>query len=773
MSESGSKTEENTTSLVNDSHRVHMILEDLEDFNDFTNPDELYDILIERVKKYHPSDDVSLIKKAYELAVNAHKDQRRKSGEPYIIHPLCVAIILADLQMDKETIISGLLHDIIEDTDTTPEELTAMFGQDVTNIVEGVTKLAHLTSKPDKVEEQGENLRKMFLAMAKDIRVIIVKLADRLHNMRTLGFMTPAKQKEKARETLEIYSPLAQRLGIAALKIELDDLSLKYLEPEAFDKLVKELRDTHEHRQQFVDAVVREIKYKVEEAGIHATVKGRVKHFFSIYRKMVNQGKTIDQIYDLFAVRVIVDSIRDCYAVLGIIHEMYTPVPERFKDYIAMPKANMYQSIHNTLIGPGGRPFEVQIRTKEMDRVAEYGIAAHWKYKEASDGKKTGPEQEEEKLNWLRQILEWQKETDNNQEFLSILKSDLNLFNNNVYCFSPAGDVKSLPADSCTIDFAYAVHSAVGNKMVGARINGKLVPIETKIHNGDRVEIITSQNSKGPSRDWLKVVKSSQARNRINHWFRNESKEDNIQKGHDMLQAYAKTKNINLGLLTKPEYQQVVLNKYGFKDWNAVLAALGHGALREGQVFNKLFEAYERERRNSMTDDEVLENTMESISSSNKNTQSKGGIIVQGADDVAVKFGKCCSPIPGDEIVGFVTRGRGITIHRTDCVNMINLPKPERERLIEAEWQKDESGSRMYLVEISIFSTNRTGLLADISRLFTENKIDIKALNVRTSKQGTANFDIGFEVNNTEELTTFMNRLQQIEGIIDITRTRG
>ena len=653
---------------------------------DFTSPEQLYQELIAGVHKYHPSADTTLIEKAYRVAYDAHTGQTRKSGEPYIIHPLCVAIILADLELDKESIAAGLLHDVVEDTVMTEEELEREFGSEVALIVDGVTKLGQLNYSADKVEEQAENLRKMFLAMAKDIRVILVKLADRLHNMRTLQYMKPEKQKEKARETMDIYAPIAQRLGISKVKVELDDLSLKYLKPEVYYDLVRQINQKKGERQQFVEQIVEEVRAHISAAGIEAQISGRAKHFFSIYKKMVNQDKTLDQIYDLFAVRIIVETVKDCYAALGVIHEMYTPIPGRFKDYIAMPKPNMYQSLHTTLIGPKGQPFEIQIRTFEMHRTAEFGIAAHWKYKEASDGKKSGPEQEEAKLSWLRQILEWQQDMSDNREFMNLLKSDLDLFADNVYCFSPAGDVKTLPSGSCTIDFAYSVHSAVGNRMVGARVNGKLVPIETELHNGDRVEIITSQNSKGPSRDWLKVVKSTQAKNRINQWFRQELKEDNIIKGKEMLSSYAKLKGKNLGLYLKPHYMDSVKNKYGFRDWDSVLAAVGHGGLKEGQVLNKLMEAFDKEHKRELTDKEVLEAAKETKAEIPVN-KSKGGITVHGIHDVAVRFSKCCSPIPGDEIVGFVTRGRGITIHRTDCVNIMNLPESERERLIEAEWE--------------------------------------------------------------------------------------
>ena len=738
---------------------------------DFTSPAELYRTLVEAVKRYHPSDDLTMIAKAYKVADEAHRGQKRKSGEPYIIHPLCVAIILADLELDKESIAAGLLHDVVEDTIMTTEELEQEFGSEVALIVDGVTKLGRLNYSKDKVEEQAENLRKMFLAMAKDIRVILVKLADRLHNMRTAKYWSPEKQKEKARETMDIYAPIAQRLGISKIKVELDDLSLKYLEPEAYYDLVKNVNMKREERQAFVDSIVDDVKKKIEASGIKGEVSGRIKHFFSIYKKMVNQHKTLDQIYDLFAVRIIVDTVKDCYAALGVIHEMYTPIPGRFKDYIAMPKANMYQSLHTTLIGPSGQPFEIQIRTFEMHRTAEYGIAAHWKYKEASDGKKTGPEQEEEKLSWLRQILEWQQDMSDNHEFMSLLKSDLNLFSENVYCFTPAGDVKTLRSGSCAIDFAYSIHSAVGNQMVGARVNGKLVPIETELHNGDRVEIITSMNSKGPSRDWLKIAKSAQAKGRINQWFRHELKEDNISKGKEMLNAYAKLKGKNLGIYMKNQYQEAVMRKYGFRDWDSVLAAVGHGGLKEGQVLNKLVETYEKEHKKEITDEQVMEAA--AGTKALPVSKSKGGIVVRGIHDVAVRFSKCCSPIPGDEIVGFVTRGRGVTIHRTDCINILNLPESERQRLVDAEWEHDDKDGQLYTVEINVYANNRTGLLVDISKIFTERKIDLAAINVRTSKQGTATIDMSFDVHNNEELNSLIEKVRQVESVIDIERSRG
>ncbi len=742
---------------------------------DYQDPDELYRMLIGRIRKYHPSTDVSMVEKAYRIAKNAHEGQCRKSGEPYIIHPLWVAIILADLEMDKETIVAGMLHDVVEDTVMTEEGIKEEFGEEVALLVDGVTKLGQLSYSSDKLEVQAENLRKMFLAMAKDIRVIIIKLADRLHNMRTLQFMRPEKQKEKAKETMDIYAPIAQRLGISKIKTELDDLALKYSQPEVFYDLVDQINARKTEREEFVQQIVEEVSQHIKNAGIKAEINGRVKHFFSIYKKMVNQDKTVDQIYDLFAVRIIVDSVKDCYAALGVIHEMYTPIPGRFKDYIAMPKANMYQSLHTTLMSSVGQPFEIQIRTQEMHKTAEYGIAAHWKYKESNDGKKNVKAQEEEKLNWLRQILEWQKDMSDNREFLSMLKGDLDLFAEDVYCFTPNGDVKSLPNGSTPVDFAYAIHSAVGNKMVGARVNGKLVNIDYKIQNGDRIEILTSQNSRGPSRDWLNIVKSTQAKNKINQWFKKEFKEENIIRGKEMVAAYCKAKTITLSDIMKPKYQEVVQKKYGFRDWDSVLAAIGHGGLKEGQVVNRLVEEYGKEHKQEITDEVVLEKVAEAAKNKVHIAKSKSGIVVKGIDDMAVRFSRCCNPVPGDEIVGFVTRGRGLSIHRTDCVNMLHLTEAERARLIDAEWESDvaEKAGGQYLAEIKMYAHDRQGLLMEMSKIFTECKIDVKSMNVRTSKQGTATIEAGFIVHGREELSLVVKKLRQLEGVIDIERAVG
>ena len=755
----------------------------IESIAEFQSPETLYQDLISRVKKYHPSDDISMIEKAYRTAYEAHKSQVRKSGEPYIIHPLCVAIILADLELDKETIVSGLLHDVVEDTIMTEEEITKEFGGDVALLVDGVTKLQQLqlsgstqsrSGDNDRVEMQAENLRKMFLAMAKDIRVIMIKLADRLHNMRTLKHMPPEKQQRIARETMDIYATIAQRLGISRIKVELDDLSLKYLEPDVYYDLVDKIAVRKSVREKYIQSIVDEVSEHIYSAGIKAKIDGRVKHFFSIYKKMKNQDKTLDQIYDLFAVRIIVDSVRDCYAALGVIHEMYKPIPGRFKDYIAMPKPNMYQSLHTTLIGSSGQPFEIQIRTYEMHKAAEYGIAAHWKYKDASDGKKVEA-QEEEKLVWLRQILEWQKDMSDNREFMKLLKSDLDLFSDSVYCFTPTGDVKNLPAGSTPIDFAYIIHSAVGNKMIGARVNGKLVTIDYEIKNGDRIEILTSQNSKGPSRDWLNIVKSTQAKNKINQWFKNELKEDNIIKGKELILAYCKAKSIDTSLILRQAYMDYVMRKYGFRDWESVLAAVGHGGLKEGQILNKMKELYDKEHKKELTDEEVLADVAVNAQTKRMRPKSSSGIVVRGIHDVAVRFSKCCSPVPGDEIVGFVTRGRGVSIHRTDCINIINLSEMERVRLIDADWQASGQSAEgeKYLAEINIFANNRNGLLADVSKALTEKNIDILAMNTRTSKQGTATMSVSFEIGSREELQRVIDKIRTIESVVDIERTTG
>ncbi|MBQ6639260.1 MAG: bifunctional (p)ppGpp synthetase/guanosine-3',5'-bis(diphosphate) 3'-pyrophosphohydrolase [Lachnospiraceae bacterium] len=759
------------------SKQVHndFVIDDgrIESIEEFLAPEVLLGDLISRVEKYNP-EGIPVIKKAYEMADNAHKDQLRKSGEPYIIHPLYVAIILADLQMDENTIAAGILHDIIEDTSITYEDLKNEFNQDIADIVEGVTKLNRMQiGNQDKLEVQAENLRKMFLATAKDLRVIVVKLADRLHNMRTLKHMAPEKQIEKARETLEIYSPIADRLGISRIKVELDDLSLKYLEPEAYYDLVDKIATRRTEREQYVQGIVDEVGAHIREAGIHAKIDGRVKHFFSIYKKMKNQNKTLDQIYDLFAVRIIVDTVHDCWEVLGLVLSIYSLYPGRFKDYINNPKSNMYQSIHVTVIGSSGQPFEIQIRTNEMHQVAEYGIAAHWKYKEGADGKKISFN-DEKKFAWLRQIIEWQSESKDNMEFLELVKNGLDLFTDYVFCYTPNGELKQLPAGSTPVDFAYSVHSEVGNRMIGARVNGSLVGNDYVIQNGDKIEIITGSENKGPSRDWLTFVKSPQAKNKINQWFRHEEKEENIVRGKELLAAYCKPRGFDYAELAKTPYTDYVVRKYGFNDWNAVLAAIGHGGLKEGQVFNKMMELYERNNKKSMTNEEVVKSVAETQAKKPKPVDIKGGIVVEGTDDVAVRFGKCCNPLPGDEIVGFVTRGRGVSIHRVDCVNMRCLSEEEKPRMIAASWNeaalKEHSGEK-YNSTITVFATNRQGLLVDITKIFSERNISISSLTTATSKKEVATVQISFEVKSKEELASLIEKIRQVESVQDIQRT--
>ena len=740
---------------------------------DFTPPEELYKTLIDKVLEYHPNTDITMIEKAYTIANKAHEGQFRKSGEPYIMHPLCVAIILAELQMDKETIVAGILHDVIEDTIMTEEEIEREFSAEILLLVDGVTKLTQLNLSQDKLDRQAENLRKMFLAMAKDIRVIIIKLADRLHNLRTLQYQSPAKQIEKARETMDIYSPLAHRLGISKIKVELDDLSLQYLEPEKFKELKAEMDERLVERESFIQTIVEEVKECIDEAGIKAEINGRVKHLFSIYKKMVNQNKTLDQIYDIFAVRIIVDNVRDCYAALGIIHEKYKPIPGRFKDYIAMPKSNMYQSLHTTLISQSGQPFEIQIRTYDMHRTAEYGIAAHWKYKENLSG--STHDREEAKLSWLRQILEWQRDTEDNKEFIKTVKTDLDLFAEQVYCFTPNGDVKNLPAGSTPIDFAYSIHSAVGNKMVGARVNDRQVPVTYTLQNGDRVEIITSNNSKGPSRDWLSIVKSAQAKSKINQWFKHEFKEENVNRGKELLLNYCKAKGYIFADYNKPELQKAVMQKYNFKDWDSVLAAIGHGGLKEGQVMNKMIETKIQADKEVQTEEDLLEQINRS-GELHRSEHSKGGITVRGVDDVAVHFSKCCSPVPGDEIVGFVTRGRGISIHRTDCINILGMGEMDRSRLIEAEWQADavDNPDTSYSSELRIFASDRTGMLFDISKVFTEANINVTAVNSRSNnKNEKATITVAFQIKTVDQLKYVISKLRMIPGVLDVERSVG
>ncbi len=736
--------------------------------------------LEDKIRLYHPSQDLSKVELAYHLAEKAHEGQLRQSGEPYVIHPIQVAKYLADLELDLESIIAGLLHDVIEDTYLTTEDIQNIFGADVAALVDGVTKLKQLKYETtDKEEIQAENYRKLFLAMAKDIRVILIKLADRLHNMQTLEYKSRAKQIDIARETLDIYAPIAHRLGISKIQVQLEDLALKYLEPDIYYDLVQKINKKRSERESFMSQIVEEIQNALEEVDIHAQVYGRPKHFFSIYRKMVKKSYSLDQIYDLFAVRLIVDSVKDCYGALGIIHDIYTPMPGRFKDYIAMPKANMYQSLHTTLISHDGQPFEVQIRTVEMHRTAEYGIAAHWKYKEQNGSKAVS---EEEKLNWLQKVLEWQQDLSDNKDFLNALRVDFDAFQEQVYAFSPKGDVIELAAGSTPIDFAYMIHSAVGNKMVGARVNGRIVTLNYEIKNGDRVEIITSQNSKGPSRDWLNIAATSQARNKINQWFKRESKQDNIARGHEAIERYAKSKGLVLSDLLRPEWMEIVQHKYGFQDWDAIQAAVGHGGLKEGQVVNRLYQEYMKEKNDLMEEDDIIASLTDRIQKHQENANNEyqrhrkasNPITVHGINDVAVHFSKCCNPVPGDEIIGYVTRGRGVSIHRTDCQNIIQLSEDERRRLLDAEWEvgSDTTKGMKFVTSVQVVAEDRKGILMDITSVISNADIMLTQMNARRKKDSNeAIFNMSFEITSKEQLQLVATKIQQVPGVYEVIRS--
>lgn len=740
-------------------------------------PDEIYEKLINRIRSYHPSDDVSMVEKAYKLAKEAHEGQLRKSGEPYIIHPLQVAYILADLELDIESITAGILHDVVEDTDYTLEDIEKLFNKEVALLVDGVTKLgvikyASANKELQKEEIQAENYRKMFLAMAQDIRVVLIKLADRLHNMQTLKFMPPHKQKRIAEETLTIYAPIAHRLGICKIKADLEDLSLRYIEPEVYYDLAQKIAKKRSERMAYIEQIVEQIKTKLEEAGIECTVEGRPKHFFSIYKKIVNKNKTLDQIYDLFAVRAIVHNVKDCYGVLGIIHELYTPIPGRFKDYIAMPKSNMYQSLHTTLMGSEGTPFEIQIRTEEMHRTAEYGIAAHWKYKDGNHTEAVGSAKAEEKLAWLKQILEWQRDMDDNTEFMNALKLDLDIYTDQVYVFTPKGELLTLPKGSTPIDYAYYIHSDIGNKMVGAKVNSKIVKVDYIIKNGDRVEILTSQNSRGPSRDWLNIVKSTQARNKINQWFRKQFKQEDIIRGKELLETCARQRGYSLSALSDTQCIENVYKRYGLKNWDAVCASIGYGSIKERQIIQRLIDENIKLKKMPITPQQILDahSDKDGFVEEKQPKKSKSGIVVRGVGDVAVRFSKCCRPLPGDDIVGYITRGRGVSIHRQDCTNIVHMCEEEKERLIEAQWFNEEESHRTYITEIQITGSDRLGIIVDISKILTDMKVPVKSLNARTTKNHEAVFNIRIEITHTYQLDELTRKVMQIPDVVEIER---
>ncbi len=742
---------------------------------------KMYDELIENVKKYHPSENYEKLEYAFNFAVKAHEGQMRKSGEPYIVHPIGVAIILSELELDFESIISGLLHDVIEDTDYTYNNIAEVFSKEVADIVEGVTKLTKMNYQ-SREDAQAENYRKMFLAMSHDIRVILIKIADRLHNMRTLEHMKREKQIEKASETRDIYVPLAQRLGMAKVKSELENICFKYLQPDEYEQLNNIIERRLEAKSEEVKQIINEVTVCLEKNNIKCEVAGRPKHLYSIYRKMQRKNKTLDEIYDLSAVRVLVDSISDCYAVLGVLHENYKPIYGRFKDYIAVPKVNMYQSLHNTLMGPNGEPFEVQIKTVEMHRVAEYGIAAHWKYKEGNTGK-SEKANEEAKLNWLKQILDWQREYKDNSEFLDVIKGDLNLFEDRVYCFTPQSKVIDLPKGSTPIDFAYAIHSAVGNRMVGARVNNAMSTFDYKLKNGDIVEIITSQNSNGPSLDWLKIVKSTQAKNKINAWFKNMNKDSNIARGRELLEKEAKHKGYSFNELMNIKHLDTVLNKFAFKNWDSIFSAVGYNGLKEGQVVNKLIEQYKKENgQEEIVKQNEIELIKAQIEERERKLENKKDALrknkdlskysnIRGLGLTPVRYAKCCTPVPGDEIVAYVTRGRGATIHRTDCINILNLDKDERARLIEAEWPEgiEDTKNVKFSVTIAIETVNKPGVLFEISKILAEEDIEIEALTTQVL-DSTGLINTTIKVKSKTQFDRVKNKLLSSESVYEIKR---
>ena len=724
------------------------------------------DDIINKMKNNNKKSDVKLIRKAYDFAKEKHGDQLRMSGEPYIIHPTQVAYILADLGLDDSSVCAALLHDVVEDTEVTHDELVHEFSQEIADMVDGVTKLSKLNY--ESVEEaQVENYRKMFLAMGKDIRVIMIKLADRLHNMRTLKFLSRERQIANAKETMELYAPLANRLGIFSIKWELEDLSFKYLYPEEYREIVEGIDKKREERLKFLENIQQQITKELKNQKVEGEVTGRAKHLYSIYRKMKRDNVTLDQIYDLFALRIIVNSVKDCYTALGIVHDLYNPMPGRFKDYIAVPKPNMYQSLHTTLIGDKGTPFEVQIRTWDMHRIAEYGIAAHWAYKEASfaGGKKANVVVTEDKLAWLRETLEWQKDMQEPQEFLNTLKTEL--FEDEVYIFTPKGDIKVLPRGSTPIDYAYNIHEEIGHHMTGCKINSKMMPIITKLKNGDIVEIITSDKAQGPSRDWLKFIKSSTARNKILTWFKKNQREENIEKGKELIDKEIKRIGMEHSELFKPEFIQGALNRYKFNSIDDMYASVGFGAISSGKVIARILEEYRKVHK-----EENVEEKIEELAKSKqtRTKASKSGIIVKGIDNCLVKLSKCCNPVPGDEIVGYITRGRGVSVHRADCVNIKDLFLDEESRMIDVYWQSEKEAS--YNVDIEIFANDRQGLLADIIAQISTTKTKLMAVSCKANKERIAITEITVEVEDLEELNQVLKAVRKVDSVYEVKRRK-
>ena len=721
---------------------------------------ETFENLISKVKANNPNADTEKIRRAYELACDAHKDQKRISGTPYITHPLAVATIVADMQMDVDSVCAALLHDVVEDTAYSIDDIKERFGEQVALLVDGVTKLDKI-SFSSKEERDMENLRKMFLAMAADIRVIIIKFADRMHNLRTLISMSEDKQREKARETLSVFAPLAHRLGMYKIKWELEDLSLKYIDPIAYYEIMKGINQKRQEREKFIDIIKRDLKKKLQELGIECSIDGRPKHFYSIYRKMYTQNKTLDQIYDLFAVRIIVNTVSDCYAALGAAHELYKPMPGRFKDYIAMPKPNMYQSLHTTVIGKDGQPFEIQIRTKKMHEIAENGIAAHWKYKEGKSGSDADTEQ---KFQWVRQILDVQKDAKDEEEFLQTLRIDL--FTDQVFVFSPKGDVRSFPAGSTPVDFAFSIHSAIGYKMQGAKVNGKIVPLDYQMKNGDIVEIITSAAVHGPSLDWLKIIKTGQARSKINAWFKKEKREENIIQGKEMLERELKRQGLSQLNLGSPEYIELIVRRYGYASADDLYANLGYGGMHLAGLINKLKDEYKKQNAKP----EVIPTAPPTESEKHKSRGAADAVIVNGIENCLIRYSKCCNPVPGDKIIGYITRGRGVSIHRQDCINVAAMYKDENERarLIDVSWENSKEAS--YLSKIKIVCADRDGLVLEVANLVSDTRVSLKSLNARSTKDSIAIVEITVDVRNTDQINMLIKNLNKLKDVIEVSR---
>lgn len=757
---------------LKDAERNERTLEVLADTSAESDKDLLE--ILEKVKSYAPNGDLDTIIKAYKLAKYAHRDQKRKSGEPYFIHPLAVANIICDMQLDIETVTGGLLHDVVEDTEYTYEDIESIFNKEIADLVDGVTKLGKIKYR-SKEETQSENLRKMFLAMAKDIRVILIKLADRLHNMRTLNYMDPEKAKYKATETLEIYGGIAHRLGISKIKWELEDLALRYIDHDGYYELVEKVSMKRSQREENITRIVTCLQEKFAEMEIPCDVYGRPKHFYSIYRKMKKKNKTFEEIFDLTAVRVLVDTVKDCYAVLGVVHTLWKPIPGRFKDYIAMPKPNMYQSLHTTVVGPDGEPLEIQIRTHEMHNIAEYGIAAHWKYKEGISNSKE--DKIEEKLQWLRQMMEWEKDVKDPHEFMDALKEDV--FSSQVYVFTPQGDVIELPAESTPIDFAYRVHTNVGNKCVGAKVDGRMVTLDYKLQNGNIVEILTSSNSPGPSRDWLGIVKTPNAKSRIRQFFKKERREENIERGNAILEREFKKH----GLPTTKDSvidknMLIIAKKFNQPNVEDLIATVGYGGIMASQVVTKLKELYTREMRQAMKEKKVsLSEDIEKhnisdteYSKKRKKTPSQG-IIVEGLDNILVRFAKCCNPLPGDDIVGYITKGRGVAVHRADCVNVNPDDEFFKKRMIKVSWDgagKDSNST--FEAEIQIKVVDRRGIVNEITHIVANEKIGLNGINARKGKDSEVTINLLVEVEGTEQLDYIMKKIKAVPGVERIYR---